>query len=431
MDRKRKVPVLLIALMFAALAAPHSTFARARFTGAPHLPLRTAEMVSRQTQKNDFALKDGDRVLFYGDSITEQRLYTTYVEHYVLTRFPERRLTFINTGWGGDKVTGNGCEPCAGVGGLARLKRDVLNHRPTVVTLLFGMNDGDYQDFDPAILKVYEDGLTAIIREIKAHTRARIYVMTPTVYDGTRHTPWSHTDRYNEVLDRFSEAAKQIAKRENLPIIDLHLATTVALRKAKEIDPAYTFLPDGVHPEADGQLVMATEILRAWGAGPEGVQLARQVEINKNTGTSLSVSAPLAWPVPLPSEIIRRVSPQIMELGEVKLRLTGVPAGTYRVNLDGADAGEYTAAKLKDGIMLDALDRRSVEESRALAALVRQRADLFFMRWRQIEVPFANQYRNANATVSAFDALINELTERARQLAQPHMYQLLITRTGD
>ena len=45
-----------------------------------------------------FALKDGDRVLFYGDSITEQRLYTSYVEQYVLTHYPDRRITFLNTG---------------------------------------------------------------------------------------------------------------------------------------------------------------------------------------------------------------------------------------------------------------------------------------------------------------------------------------------
>ena len=35
-----------------------------------------------------FALRDGDRVVFYGDSITDQRLYTTFVETYVVTRFP-------------------------------------------------------------------------------------------------------------------------------------------------------------------------------------------------------------------------------------------------------------------------------------------------------------------------------------------------------
>src|SRR5437773_3538674 len=123
----------------------------------PNHSARLSRVLLNQKQ-SDFALKDGDRVVFYGDSITEQRLYTTYVEHYVLTHYPDRRVTFINTVWGGDKVSGNDCKPCAGVGGLARIKRDVIDHRPSVVTLLFGMNDGQYRDFDPAILKVYEDG---------------------------------------------------------------------------------------------------------------------------------------------------------------------------------------------------------------------------------------------------------------------------------
>ena len=35
-----------------------------------------------------FYLKPGDRVCFYGDSITEQRFYGVDVETYVRTRFP-------------------------------------------------------------------------------------------------------------------------------------------------------------------------------------------------------------------------------------------------------------------------------------------------------------------------------------------------------
>ena len=42
-------------------------------------------------------------MVFFGDSITEQHLYTTFVETYSLTRFPERHVTFANSGWGGDR----------------------------------------------------------------------------------------------------------------------------------------------------------------------------------------------------------------------------------------------------------------------------------------------------------------------------------------
>lgn len=395
---------------------------------SPSFPPYSAHDSIAQKQVAGFALKDGDRVVFFGDSITEQRLYTTYVEHYVLTHFPDRRITFINSGWGGDQVTGNDCGPCAGVGGLARIKRDVIDRRPTVVTLLFGMNDGHYQDFDPALLKTYEDGLSAIIRELKNHANARIYVMTPTVYDGTRHTPWSKTDRYNDVLDRYSEAAKQVAVREGLPVIDLHAVTTAALSQAKQADSAYTFLPDGVHPEPDGQLVMAAEILRAWGAPAPGVELIKQSVDAASKAQVISASAPLPWPSPLPSKVMRMVRPEVTRLGQVNLRIAGLPAGKYSVQVDGSEAAEFTAAELDAGIPISSFSARANELSRALAALVRQRSDIYFSRWRQIEVPLAAEYRSVPAALSSLDAVIDEMTRRARALGRPHEYSLVITR---
>src|SRR5438270_8331609 len=90
-----------------------------------------------------FGLRDGDRVVFYGDSITDQRLYTNYVETYAVTRFPNLRVSFVHSGWGGDRVTGGG-----GGGIEERLRRDVLAYRPTVMTIMLGMNDASYKAFD-------------------------------------------------------------------------------------------------------------------------------------------------------------------------------------------------------------------------------------------------------------------------------------------
>ena len=47
-----------------------------------------------------FALKDGDRVVFYGDSITDQRLYTTFTETFAVTRFPKLKYRFRSFGLG-------------------------------------------------------------------------------------------------------------------------------------------------------------------------------------------------------------------------------------------------------------------------------------------------------------------------------------------
>src|SRR3981081_2324121 len=92
----------------------------------------------------DFYLKDGDTVVFYGDSITDQRLYTTFAETYAVTRFPNLDVKFVHSGWGGDRVTGGG-------GGTidVRLQRDVYPYKPTVMTIMLGMNDGRYKAFEP------------------------------------------------------------------------------------------------------------------------------------------------------------------------------------------------------------------------------------------------------------------------------------------
>jgi len=152
---------------------------------------------------------------------------------------------------------------CAGVGGLARLERDVIAHKPTLsLTLrderrqLRGFRSRDNEGIRRRTCRNHSSNKGANKRANLCHDA--------TVYDGTRHTPWSHTDRYNEVLDRYSQAARELANREKLAVIDLHSITTAALHDAKSIESSYTFLPDGVHPEPDGQLVIAAGILKAW-----------------------------------------------------------------------------------------------------------------------------------------------------------------------
>ncbi len=106
-----------------------------------------------------FQLKDGDRVVFFGDSITDQRLYTTFAETYAVTRFPARRIAFVHSGWGGDRVTGGG-----GGGVQVRLARDVVAYHPNVVTIMLGMNDGRYRKFDAQIFDIYSEGYKQIVK---------------------------------------------------------------------------------------------------------------------------------------------------------------------------------------------------------------------------------------------------------------------------
>src|SRR2546428_13516112 len=97
----------------------------------PALLVRTfclVAFVALRARAESFALKDGDRVVFYGDSITDQRWYTAFAETSVLTRFPKFDVSFVHSGWGGDRVPGGAARPIN-----LRLRRDRFACKPTVI----------------------------------------------------------------------------------------------------------------------------------------------------------------------------------------------------------------------------------------------------------------------------------------------------------
>src|SRR5216117_4243220 len=151
--------------------------------------------VALQARAESFALRDGDRVVFYGDSITDQRLYTTSTETYVVTRFPKLDVSFVHSGWGGDRVTG-------GAGGAIdlRLRRDVFAYKPTVMTIMLGMNDGSYRAFDEEIFGKYATGYQHIIDSVKKELPGiRITAIQPSPFDDVTQLP-RFEGGYNAVL---------------------------------------------------------------------------------------------------------------------------------------------------------------------------------------------------------------------------------------
>ena len=73
------------------------------------------------------------------------------------------------------------------------------------------------------------------------------------------------------------------------------------------------------------------------------------------------------------------------------------------------------------------LSEKATEETRALTGLVRKRADLFFLRWRQFEAALATEYQSASRVVSSLDLLIDEMQERTRMLGAFHKYQVVVS----
>ena len=146
-------------------------------------------------------------MVFYGDSITQDGGYASFAEEYCRSRFPTWDLRFYNSGVGGDTVAGGG----SGEIGV-RLERDVIRLKPTVVTLMLGMNDGGYKKLEPATLARFTDGYRAIVVKLKqALPGVRIYLIRSSPFDDFARPP-NFDVGYADVLRQIGDAVAVIGR---------------------------------------------------------------------------------------------------------------------------------------------------------------------------------------------------------------------------
>jgi hypothetical protein len=175
----------------------------------------------------DFFLKNGDKVVMMGDSITEQHLYSTYVEAWALTRFPAWDLKFFNVGIGGDNATWGG----------ERFKRDVVGCGATAMTVNFGMNDcgGPGSTFDENRYKEFKNAMQKIGDQVKA-SNIRVAWCTTTPAEVMDEGP--SVLPYILNLEKFSAAVKEIAAANgNALFIDQFHPFVAAIDKARAANP--------------------------------------------------------------------------------------------------------------------------------------------------------------------------------------------------
>ncbi|MHB9023134.1 MAG: SGNH/GDSL hydrolase family protein [Armatimonadota bacterium] len=202
------------------------------------------------------ALK-GARVAVIGDSITEQKLYSRFIELYLVACMPQLEATVMQFGWSGERATGF----------ANRMKNDLALFKPTVATTCYGMNDGGYRAYTPDIGKGYETPMRDIVTRLKAGGTT-VVVGSPGAVDTKffRNDP-AMAAVYNDNLAHLRDIAKQVADEAGMPFANVHDALIDAMAKAKAAlgDTFPVCGGDGVHPGADGQLVMAYAFLKGMG----------------------------------------------------------------------------------------------------------------------------------------------------------------------
>lgn len=196
------------------------------------------------------------RVAVIGDSITEQKLYSKYIECYLLACTGRDDITVFQFGWSGERADGF----------ANRLVNDLGVFHPTVATTCYGMNDGSYQPYNDGIGAAYEKNMTRVIDGLKAAGVGPIALGSP---GGVDPDFFNRLDGkvYNETLAKLRDIAKSLAEKNGLSFANVYDTMMSALPKSKEaFGKEYApFGGDGFHPAPAGQLLMAQAFLKALG----------------------------------------------------------------------------------------------------------------------------------------------------------------------
>ena len=411
-------------------------------------------LTSAAQAADSFYLKDGDRVVFYGDSITGQLLYTTFAETFVVTRFPKMNVEFVHSGWGGDRVNGGG-------GGNidTRLERDVFTYRPTVMTVMLGMNDASYKAFDETVFNTFHTGLLSIVQKTQEKLPGiRMTLIQPSPFDDVTREP-KFPGGYNNVLVRYGEGVKEIAVNNHQASVDFNGPIVAMLAKAKASDAqlATRIIGDRIHPGPAGHLIMSGELLKVWnapaivGSVEIDAKTKRVIRSVKTEATGLKVGSSLIeWtqldeslPMPIdlknPETALAVKSSDFIEtLNQQPLRVTGLTSASYKLFIDDNLIGTFSSSELADSINLAMLATPMAAQAALVHKLTLDRANLHNTRWRTFQVPYASNTNpeiksRLQSAITALDTANREVAAMQRAAAKPlsHQFKLVALSTED
>lgn len=200
-------------------------------------------------------------ILLQGDSITDAGWsrttpwehgygYATLLRGKIGLGYPGQ-YDIINRGISGNRI----------VDLYARIKSDIINLKPDIMSILIGVNDvwheiGLQNGVEPEkFYKIYD----MLIEEIKeALPDIQIIILEPFVLKGIATN--EHWEEFSAEVRKRAEKARLIAQKYGLPFIELQDKFTEA---AKLVSDEY-WLGDGVHPTTAGHELIAEEWMKVF-----------------------------------------------------------------------------------------------------------------------------------------------------------------------
>ena len=239
-----------------------------------HVDVSNIEWIQKQPLPFDRVIRSNDRILFVGDELTQQKLYTRATATAFLGLMPHANLRFFNGGQEGATAA----QATQWIGDLLDLTR------PTVVFICLGLNESEAEGSLQQKVAAYRSGLSALIDSIRsgdgADARRIVVLSSPAVFPGTPGTPESTgktsqptrtgRDEQNRTLRTLAVAAMETARDKGVDFADLFAPMLRVYEAIKRSGRQHVPLTrNGRLPNRNGHVVLASMVLYGIGVDRE------------------------------------------------------------------------------------------------------------------------------------------------------------------
>ena len=392
--------------------------------------------------QNDFLLKDGQRVVFLGDSNTFNGKFIAYLDGYLFTRFPKQKFELINLGLPSETVSGlsEADHPYPRPSVQDRVDAALEKSKPHVVVICYGMNDGIYSPFSEDRFKKYQEGIQKVLEKVKK-IGAMPILMTPAPFDPKplkakilpkKSEKFSWLQPYenydDEVLAYYSEWLLSLREEKYL-VADPHSAIVTHLMSMRVKNEKYCVSMDGIHPDANGHALIARELLLTLKApaivdqaqfGGEVKDPALMNFSNKEGTITFSWTSRIPMPYDPAWDKNLAVSERLTErLNWHAIRGQFVFGKKYTLTINDQNLGEITGEELTSGVnLLKFPDLITNKRAAEMWKLVEERQKLLGLAWLT-DVGHQRPDTPKGIPLDEAKKKAADLEEKIRKLAEP------------
>jgi lysophospholipase L1-like esterase len=222
----------------------------------------TTSLATAVAQSDSAIFQPHGRILFQGDSITDGNRGRNNDPNHILghgyafliaarfgAQYPERGLTFINRGISGNKVPDL----------AARWRKDTVDLKPDVVSVLIGVNDiwHTLNAGQAVSAEKYEAGYDQLLADtVTALPKAKLVLCEPFILPGN--ATKGQWELWLAHAKQFQAIVEKLGAKYHAPVVRFQKVFDDAVKRA----PAEYWIWDGVHPTCAGHQLMADEWAR-------------------------------------------------------------------------------------------------------------------------------------------------------------------------